>query len=294
MVNIFILLSSLSFIFNTNLINSPKVLKNTKVLKNNIPIFMKFEEIDGDYDFDGNLINKTERNEAFKNIQNINYDETNDIWIIDVNSSKINLKDIQLNMEHELNETHESDNFPSFYEFMRKRELKEIKEKEQYLNKNYKNMERYEDFEPTSKDLKLLTSFSAIEWAKTWIYEMIHVPDYFPTFMYQDMFRMRDFGQKNKTKEYFFIGYYPSDIDQKLGPYYIAAFQLIPKMREFRTHIIIQNPYHCAEKLYDEEKIKNFKKELIAMCSDACVFFKFNNLQNTSDQRYFYSWLYEE
>jgi hypothetical protein len=306
MINIFILLSSLSFIINNkvinnqNFINDQKVFKNQN-LKNNIPIFMKFEEIDGDYDFDGNLINKTKTNISFpkpklQNIQNINYDETNDMWIIDINSSKINLKDIQLNMEHEINETHKSDDFPSFYEFMRKRELKEIKEKEQYLNKknNHQNIELNEYYEPTSKDLKLLTSFSAIEWAKTWIYEMIHVPDYFPTFMYQDMFRMRDFGQKNKTKEYFFIGYYPIDVNLKHGPFYIGAFELVPSMREFRTHIIIQNPYHCAEKLYDEEKIKNFKKELIAMCSDACVFFKFNNLQNTSDQRYFYSWLYEE
>ena len=44
----------------------------------------------------------------------------------------------------------------------------------------------------------------------------------------------------------------------------------------------------------DVNKIKNFKKELLALCNDSSVFFKFNNLQNTSDQRYFYSWLYED
>jgi len=236
---------------------------------------MKFEEIDGDYDFDGNLINKSA--------------------IINKNSSK----NIHFNMEKELNDSLGDINFPSFYQFMRQRELKELAQKNKYLtsyneNKTHKNMERYKDFEPTSKDLKLLSSFSAIEWTRTWIYEMLHVPDYFPTFMFQDMFKMRDFGQKNNSKHYFYIGYYPNDINLKHGPFYIAAFELVPSMREFRTHVIIQNPYYCTETTYDESKIKNFKKELLAMCSDATVFFKFSNLQNTSDQRYYYSWLYEE
>jgi hypothetical protein len=123
---------------------------------------------------------------------------------------------------------------------------------------------------------------------------MLHVPDFFPTFMFQDMFLLRDFGQKNNSKNYFYIGYYPSDINLKNGPFYIGAFELVPKMREFRTHILVQNPYYCTENVYDENKIKNFKKELMAMCNDATVFFKFSNLQNTSEQRYYYSWLYEE
>ena len=261
---------------------------------------MKFEEIDGDYDSDGKLINKTA-------INNTTF-----------------LQDINFNMEKELNESVDESNFPSFYKFVREREIKEINEKKQYLTKakinafnitkainestaNYLNeenkqnqenkkikIERYEDFEPTSKDLKILSSFSAIEWTRTCMYEMLHVPDYFPTFMFQDMFLLRDFGQKNNSKNYFYIGYYPSDINLKNGPFYIGAFELVPKMREFRTHIIVQNPYYCVENIYDENKIKNFKKELMAMCNDATVFFKFSNLQNTSEQRYYYSWLYEE
>jgi len=255
---------------------------------------MKFEEIDGDYDSDGNLINNSA-------IMNATFSQ-----------------DINFNMEKELNESIDESNFPSFYKFVREREIKEINEKKQYLTKakinafnitkaineskaNYLNeenkkikIERYEDFEPTSKDLKILSSFSSIEWTRTWMYEMLHVPDYFPTFMFQDMFLLRDFGQKNNSKNYFFIGYYPSDINLKNGPYYIGAFELVPKMREFRTHIIVQNPYYCVENIYDENKIKNFKKELMAMCNDATVFFKFSNLQNTSEQRYYYSWLYEE
>jgi len=255
---------------------------------------MKFEEIDGDYDSDGNLINNSA-------IMNATFSQ-----------------DINFNMEKELNESIDESNFPSFYKFVREREIKEINEKKQYLTKakinafnitkaineskaNYLNeenkkikIERYEDFEPTSKDLKILSSFSSIEWTRTWMYEMLHVPDYFPTFMFQDMFLLRDFGQKNNSKNYFFIGYYPSDINLKNGPYYIGAFELVPKMREFRTHIIVQNPYYCVENIYDENKIKNFKKELMAMCNDATVFFKFSNLQNASEQRYYYSWLYEE
>jgi len=271
----------------------PKPYYKQALLKKQIYI-MKFEEIDGDYNSDGNLINNSAiNNETFP-------------------------QDINFNMEKELNESVDESNFPSFYKFVREREIKEINEKKQYLTKakinafnitkaineskaNYLNeenkkikIERYEDFEPTSKDLKILSSFSSIEWTRTWMYEMLHVPDYFPTFMFQDMFLLRDFGQKNNSKNYFFIGYYPSDINLKNGPFYIGAFELVPKMREFRTHIIVQNPYYCVENIYDENKIKNFKKELMAMCNDATVFFKFSNLQNTSEQRYYYSWLYEE
>ena len=207
-----------------------------------------------------------------------------------------------LHMSHELNSSlDDSNNFPSFYKFLREREIIELKAKEEYLVKRKnkilnktKNSERYENIEPTSKDLKLLSSLSTGEWMKTWIYEMVHVPDYFPTFMYQDMFRMREFCQKNTSKNYFYIGYYPIDVNLKVGPYYLGVFELIPDLREFRTHIIIQNPYHCIENIYDENKIKNFKKELLALCNDSSVFFKFSNLKNSSDQRYFYSWLYEE
>ena len=325
--------------------------------------FMNFEEIDGDYDSDGNLINKSaimnatfsqEINDTFKYVNNVEFDENQNLWIIDIDSQEAvfereKLKNFNFNMEKELNDSINETNFPSFYKFIREREIKEINEKEQYLRKakinafniskainestanylrdaknkalnitqklnkknqenqenqeneeneenekNQKKIERYEDFEPTSKDLKILSSFSAIEWTRTWMYEMLHVPDFFPTFMFQDMFLLRDFGQKNNSKNYFYIGYYPSDINLKNGPFYIGAFELVPKMREFRTHILVQNPYYCTENVYDENRMKDFKKELMAMCNDATVFFKFSNLQNTSEQRYYYSWLYEE
>jgi len=260
--NYFILIHS--FLLPNLITNNKNINKKNNILNN---IKMSFDELTNDYDEYGNIINNT----------------------------------FNFGMNHELNSTNDSNNFPSFYKFLRERELNELKAKEEYLEKKKNkilnktiNDERFEIIEPTSKDLKLLSSFSAIEWAKTWIYEMIHVPDFFPTFMYYDMFKMRDFGQKNNSKNYFYIGYYPIDVNLKQGPFYIGAFELVPSMREFRTFIIVQNPYHCADNIYDVNKIKDFKKELLALCNDSSVFFKFNNLQNTSDQRYFYSWLYEE
>lgn len=248
------------------------------------------------------------------NIKDIFYDEINDMWTInlninndDINNDDINKDDINYNdttfkndnldvysiefiMNSELNNK-DDDNFPSFYKFLKEKEKKQLDEKNEFLKKK---IEKYENFESTSKDLKLLTSFSAAEWCKTWIYEMVHVPDYFPSFMFQDMFRLRDFSQKNHTKHYFYIGYYPSDTNLKKGPYYIGAFELKPDIREFHTHIIIQNPFYCIDNNYDENKIKNFKKELINMTNDAFVFFKFNNLKDNSDERYYYSWCYDE
>ena len=284
-----------SYFINFNINPYFKTQQNT-VLLNKINIYMEFEESDPDFNINENFFNKTLPKE--NNIQNIEYDEENELWTIDLDFSNItditlnnNSKEIELHMHNEINETN-INTFPSFYQFLRERELRELTEKNEYLKKAKKNKKNH--IEPTSKDLKLLSSFSSAEWCKTWLYEMIHVPDYFPTFMFQDMFRMRDFSQKNNSKQYFYIGYYPSDSNLKKGPFYIGAFELVPEKREFRTYIIIQNPYYCAENIYDENKMKNFKKELIAMTKDAFVFFKYDNLKDTSDQRYYYSWLYEE
>lgn len=278
--------------------NSKLYLKKpqTGILCNTINIYMKFEEADKDFNIDNNFLNKTLPETNY--IHNIEYDENNELWTIDIDFSNIteaklnnNSKDIKLHMHNEINETN-INTLPSFYQFLRERELRELDEKNEYLKKAKKNKKNH--IEPTSKDLKLLSSFSSAEWCKTWLYEMIHVHDFFPTFMFQDMFRMRDFSQKNNSKQYFYIGYYPNDTNLKKGPFYIGAFELVPEKREFRTYIIIQNPYYCAENIYDENKMKNFKKELIAMTKDSYVFFKYNNLKDTSDQRYYYSWLYEE
>lgn len=145
---------------------------------------------------------------------------------------------------------------------------------------------------PLSKDLKMLTPESVIEWAKTWTYDMVHEPNKFPTFMFQDMFKMRDFANINSSQTYFYIGFFPKNVDLRHGPYFIGAFELRPVKREFITHAIIQNPYYYNTN-YDKTKLIDFKKELLALCRDADVFLKFSNLKNTKNERYYYSWLYD-
>jgi hypothetical protein len=207
--------------------------------------------------------------------------------------------------------------FPSFYEFLRTQNIKDdIVEdledledvetiKADFLNFKANLNETIETSETNrlgkdfanklnSKHLKLLTAFSAIQWARTWIYEMVHINAFFPTFMYQDMYKMCDYGSVNVSKRYFYIGYYPPLLDQRKGPYYIGAFEINPPEREFSARIIIQNPYYSVSNDYAKEHIINYKKELEALCVEATVFFKYSNLKNTSFERYYYSWLYEE
>ena len=81
----------------------------------------------------------------------------------------------------------------------------------------------------------------------------------FPTFMFHDMFKMRDFCTINCSRNYFYIGYFPKNVDLKQGPYFIGAFELRPHSREFLTHAIIQNPYYYNID-YDKTKFVDFKK----------------------------------
>jgi len=217
-----------------------------------------------------------------------------------------------------------ADIFPSFYEFLRTHSIQNIKDDEDedevddeyevedvetikadFLNFKANLNETIETSETNrlgkdfanklnSKHLKLLTAFSAIQWARTWIYEMVHINEFFPTFMYQDMYKMCDYGSVNVSKRYFYIGYYPPLLDQRKGPYYIGAFEINPPEREFIARIIIQNPYYSVNNDYAKEHIINYKKELQALCVEATVFFKYASLKNTSFERYYYSWLYED
>ena len=41
-------------------------------------------------------------------------------------------------------------------------------------------------------------------------------------------------------------------------------------------------------------KFIEFKRELLALCRDASVFLQFSNLKHTKDERYYFSWLYDE
>ena len=230
------------------------------------------------------------------------------------------------NITNDINDSNYS-NSKSFYEFIKQRNITlNVDVEENHIKKNdvdenyvenyitkfvdnyYKNNSQtethkllttynsYEKYirEPTSKDLKLLTPESSVEWAKTWSYEMIHQPNHFPTFMFQDMFKMRDFGSINSSRTYFYIGFFPNTVNLKQGPYFIGAFELEPKKRQFITYAIIQNPYYFTNNNFDTTKFIEFKRELLALCRDASVFLQFSNLKHTKDERYYFSWLYDE
>lgn len=171
-----------------------------------------------------------------------------------------------------------------------------------YINNNNKNFKDIEDKidkiienekSVNYNNIKLLTSEITYEWAKNWIYDMVNIKSEIPQFMYQDMFIMRDYSNRNKNTLYLYISYYPSDIPGTYGPYFISALKLIPEKKELMTEIIIQNPnlvhYYSDNPLY----LINFKYELEKLCIDSGVFFKFNNLKNLDNKRYYYSWLHD-
>jgi hypothetical protein len=145
----------------------------------------------------------------------------------------------------------------------------------------------------SQNNIKLLNSVIAGEFAKNWLYEMINYEVYFPQFMYEDMQSMQQFSYTNTSRNYFYIGYFPSDINLSEGPYYIGAFELVPRLREFRTHLIIQNPVYTIDNEYDKEKILDFKRQLIYMTKVTNVFFKINDLKNSANERYYYSWTFD-
>ena len=67
----------------------------------------------------------------------------------------------------------------------------------------------------------------------------------------------------------------------------------MPKLREFRTHLIIQNPVYIVDNEYDRDKILEFKNQIIYMSKVANIFFKINTLNNSENKRYYYSWAFD-
>lgn len=142
-------------------------------------------------------------------------------------------------------------------------------------------------------NIKLLTSEITHEWAKNWIYDMVHIHSYFPQFMYQDMFIMRDYSMRHSNTLYFYISYYPTDIPGTYGPYFISVLKLNPSKKELMADMVIQNPNLVQDYGDNPMYLIDFKYELEKLCIDSGVFFKFNNLQKLDNKRYYYSWLYE-
>ena len=259
------------------------------VFKINNVYFKKYMQPNNNLIMDNNNDNHDEGytaddifNNTFKNIKSVNYDQKNDIWIVDLNFKNIyemSYPDINDNVDK--NNT----NFPSFNEYMRK-----SNESFNKLVKDTAKVEKRLRYEYA--DLKLIKSTETMEWSKTWIYSMVNSGVRYPQFMYQDMFLMRDYAVKNNSKKYLYISYFPSTIRSVHGPHYIVAVEIVPKKREFQVQLIVQNPNYMIESEYDEKKIVDFKNQLIALSRDSDVFFEFSQLKDISNPRYYYSWLY--
>ena len=93
-----------SYFINYNVNPYFKTHKNT-ILHNKINIYMEFEENDPDFNIDNNFLNKTLPETNY--IHNIDYDEDNELWTIDLDFSNIteaklnnNSKDIELHMDN--------------------------------------------------------------------------------------------------------------------------------------------------------------------------------------------------
>lgn len=200
-------------------------------------------------------------------------------------------------------EKNDNETYLSFNEFIEERNKRQEKMVSEYFKKAekkekeiIKNLKNYENIKPRSKHLKLITYLETVEWSKQWVHDMINYgpSTTSPSFIYEDIYEMRDFCNKNISKQYFYIGYYPEDVNTYKGPYYIGAFELNITNREFHTHLIIQNPNYIIASEKDNNRFINFKKELKKMTEDAYVFFRFSELRNKSSNRYYMSWLLED
>jgi hypothetical protein len=251
------------------------------------------------------FVNSYKINSLFFNHNSCNQNSYNRIAQFNINMREVNTM-MKLNESNifnitdmnELTSQSERDkeilsSFPSFNDYLIKRADEKIKALEEYNKKVEKNKKKFENINPKSKDLKLLNSIITLEWSKNWVYDMISYNTDFGTYTYKDIFLMRDFANEHTENTFFYIGYFPSDMELRNGPFYIAAFELVPIKREFQTHLIIQNPNYLVENDYDEKKIVNFKKELIEMTKEASVIFKFDYLKESSNLRYYYSWFYD-
>lgn len=277
-------------IFKIIIFSSLYLESNSFILKNNIISNYNHKKYTSNYDKYYNLFTLNVDNYSkVRKINNIIMNFNNTDKIDEINNYEINNDEIDNDKidNDKINNINDFNNFINnkYDDYNRKNNIK----KDINLRKD---IEKYSSITPSSKDLKLLNDVITVEWSKNWIYDMVHYTDTFPRFMYQDMFLMRDFANENTSKRYFYIGYFPSDIRCIHGPYYIGAFELVPNMREFNTHLLVQNPNYMIENEYDENKILDFKRELIKMTQDALVFFKFSKLKKGSNDRYYYSWLY--
>jgi len=223
-------------------------------------------------------INET-YNSSFDNVKSIEYDEEQDLWILDLELPNSELSDIE-----------QHDDFPSFNEFLKNRKKNEQALVRQYFEKSH--IREINDME--SKHLTILTHSETIEWSKIWVYDMINSgsSDNYPKFIYDNIYDMRELCKSNTDKMFFCIGYIPNS--SIYGPYYIGLFELNTINRELHTHMIVQNPNYLVVD-NDKDIFNNYKKELIYITSKADISFKYDMLKNIPQcERYYLSWLYND
>lgn len=243
--------------------------------------------------------------EPFDYLENIEYDEDEDMWTMDLiipdeqfpadldgkiePTSEI-MKDILNKTE---SETESETPFPSFNEFLRKKQEEVAYNMLQEFNKADEKADVIEKMDEHT-NLRILTQGGAIAYSKKWIYDMVKFSWDYPKFMYIDMYNMRDFAIENKTKNYMYLGYNPPDIDtSKFGPYYVVALEVVASKKELHVCGIIQNPNYMMENEKDTHRIQEFKKEITVMAENSAVFLKIERLKKGSNERYYLSWLYD-
>jgi hypothetical protein len=219
----------------------------------------------------------------------------------------------ELDLQYKLHETDElydveeleddnEDAFPSFYKFLEDRKNKLDDDMKKYFDRADKIAADIElsqqsiNIVTNNEDLQMLNNDDAIRWSSEWVYDMIHIDMHFSKFMYIDMYNMRDYAIENATSNYYYVGYYPPDVDtRKHGPYYIIALELKADRSELYASSITQNPnYMMDDDDTDVSYITEFKTVIKNMAEEAMVFLKIENLKGGSNARYYFSWLYED
>ena len=236
-------------------------------------------------------------------LENIEYDEREDMWTMDliipdedlvgnIEPTRDIMKDI-LNHTIETTIPGEEREFPSFNAFLKKKQDERSYQMLQEFNKADEKADEIEKLEE-NKNLQILTNGGVIAYSKKCIYDMIKFSWDYPKFMYIDMYNIRDFAIENKTKNYIYLGYYPPDLDTgKHGPYYIVALEVVAAKKELYICNIIQNPNYMMENEKDTHRIMEFKHEISVMAANSYVFLKIEKLKIGSNKRYYFSWLYE-
>lgn len=203
----------------------------------------------------------------------------NNIPIILSQKKNINIKN---NIENNFNKTL----YSSFEQYINIKKLTSefYKQKDKMFNdENYK---KNNSIIKKKKNIKLLTAAHANDFSRQWLVDMNKNPNNYEKSLYENMYNMIDFAKFNRSEFYYYIGYYDDNILFNYEPYYIGVFELLPKKKILNTYIIIKNP-NLLEK--NNNNIMELKHELLNLCYDSNIEFRFNNLYNYN-KRYYLSW----